>query len=364
MTEKNVDVSIPIGPLHPALKEPLRIKLHTEGERVVDAEVELGYMHRGIERILKGKPWNKAVYLAERVCGICSNIHCMTFIETLEKISDVEPTPRAKYLRVIVNELDRIQSHLIANVSYFLGIEHETLAMYMLDVRENSMDALEIVSGNRVHMTWNVLGGVRWDVEDHQLKMILETLDKMEPRVRRYRGMFAHGPLLQLRSKGIGVLSYEDATKVPAVGPVARGSGHPESDWRLRHPTYRDIFDFKAISRKEGDNTARVLIRFDEIFQSMDLIRDAIDNLPEGDIKNRGKVKAGEGFHSGEAPRGELKYFVKTDSAGKIDDITIRTPTRLNLESCVGYMLAGSPSIADAVAIYASIDPCIACTEG
>ncbi len=363
MTEKTVDVSIPIGPVHPALKEPLRIKLNTVGERVIGVEVELGYMHRGIESILKGKPWNKAVYLTERVCGICSNIHCMTFIETLEKISDIEPPLRARYLRVIVNELDRMQSHLIGSVGYFRGIEHETLAMYLLDARERVMDALEMLCGNRVNMSFNVLGGVRVDADEVQLKWVLNMLDEIEPKIRRYREIFAHGPLLQLRSKGIGVLSYEDAVKVPAVGPVARASGHPESDWRLRHPTYRDVFDFKPIFMTEGDNMARMLVRFDEIFESMDIIRDAIGNLPGGDIKIPGKVKTGEVFHSNEAPRGELKYFIKTDSAGKIEDITIRTPTIMNLETCARHIIVGSPTIADAVAIFESIDPCIACTE-
>lgn len=118
---------VPIGPIHPGIKEPLRIKLKTEGERVVAAEVDLGYFYRGVEQIAKGKPWQKVVYLSERVCGICSHFHPVTFIEGLEKIADCEPPLRAQYLRVIIGELNRIQSHLIANAIYFLAIEHETL---------------------------------------------------------------------------------------------------------------------------------------------------------------------------------------------------------------------------------------------
>ena len=135
-----VDVNIPLGPIHPCFKEPIRLKCEAKGERITGAEVELGYMKKGIERIMKGRPWQEVMFLAERVCGICSVIHNMVFIEAMEQMSDIAVPPRAAYLRVIANELDRMQSHLLANFSYCYTIEHETLGMYLLDLREQVMD--------------------------------------------------------------------------------------------------------------------------------------------------------------------------------------------------------------------------------
>ena len=162
--KRTVDVSIPLGPIHPCFKEPARLKCEAKGERIVGAEVELGYMKKGIERIMKGRPWQEVMFLAERVCGICSVIHNMVFIEAMEQISSISVPPRAAYLRVIANELDRMQSHLLANFSYCYTIEHETLGMYLLDLREQVMDELEHLTGARVTCAYIIPGGVRCDL--------------------------------------------------------------------------------------------------------------------------------------------------------------------------------------------------------
>ena len=169
---------VPIGPIHPALKEPIRLKLQTEGERVVKAEIEYGYVHRGIEKIIEGKTWQKGIYLSERVCGICSYEHTQTFAETIEKISDVDVPVRAQFLRVIANELDRIQSHLLANSTFFKSMDHETLFMHVLELREYAMDSIELLTGNRVNMGWNVVGGVRMDADERHFEPILKNLEK------------------------------------------------------------------------------------------------------------------------------------------------------------------------------------------
>ena len=160
---------LPIGPIHPGLKEPLRLKLKTRGEKVISAEIDYGYIHRGIERVMQGKTWQKGIFLSERVCGICSYIHTQTFAETFETIAGETAPIRAQYLRVLTNELDRIQSHLLANSTYFKAMEHETLFMYMLALREPVMDAIELLTGNRVNMGWNVVGGVKMDVNQSHL---------------------------------------------------------------------------------------------------------------------------------------------------------------------------------------------------
>ena len=352
---------LPIGPIHAGLKEPLRLKLQTEGEKVVKADIEYGYVHRGIEKIIEGKNWQKAIYLCERICGICSYEHTQTFAESIEKISGVEAPLRAQFLRVITNELDRIQSHLLANSTYFKCLEHETLFMQVLDMREYIMDSIELLTGNRVNMGWNVVGGVRMDADDRFFKPILENLKIVEEKFPLTRELFAEGPAVALRSKDVGKMTKKEAIRGRAVGPIGRGSGI-KYDFREEHYTYRDYFDFKPIWRKEGDNYARTLNRFDEIPESISLIRQAIENMPKGDIRVPVDVKSGFITYKSEAPRGEVAYMVETNG-NLIKNISIRTPSISNIDACAKYMLKDVATIADAVATYASSDPCIACAE-
>ena len=352
---------VPIGPIHPALKEPIRLKLQTEGERVVKAEIEYGYVHRGIEKIIEGQTWQRGIYLSERVCGICSYEHTQTFAETIERISGVMAPPRAQFLRVIANELDRIQSHFLANSTFFKSLDHETLFMHVLELREYAMDSIELLTGNRVNMGWNVVGGVKMDADERHFEPILENLKIIEEGFERTREMYAEGPALALRSKGVGVMTKKEAIKGRAVGPIGRGSGL-KHDYRQDHYTYQDYFDFKTIWRKEGDNYARTLNRFDEIPESISLVRQAIDNIPKGDIRTPVEIKSGYGQWRNEAPRGEVTYMIETNG-NLIKHISIRTPSITNMDSCAKYMIRDVPSIADAVATYASCDPCVACAE-
>ncbi len=352
---------LPIGPIHPGLKEPLRLKLKTRGEKVLSAEIDYGYVHRGIERVMKNKTWQKGIFLSERVCGICSYIHTQTFAETFEKIAGERAPLRAQYLRVLTNELDRIQSHLLANSTYFKVLEHETLFMYMLSLREPVMDAIELLTGNRVNMGWNVVGGVRMDAEEKHLQSIMKIMNELEEQYDKYVEMFEHGPLLGLRSHDVGRMSRDDAIKARAVGPIGRASGL-KHDLREFHHTYRDNFDFKVIWRKEGDNFARTMNRFDEITQSISLIKQVINNLPEGKVRKKIDIPAGYGDWRNEAPRGEVSYMIETNG-NLIRNVSIRTPSIMNIDACAKYMLHDVATVADAVATYASVDPCIACTE-
>jgi energy-converting hydrogenase A subunit O len=360
--KRNVDVSMPVGPVHPCWKEPARIKCELSGERVLAAEVELGYMKKGIERIMKGRPWQEVMFLAERICGICSVVHNMVFIEALEKLSGIDVPPRARYLRVIMNELDRMQSHLIANYSYCYSIEHETLAMYLLNIRETVLDQQELISGARVNKGYIIPGGVRFDIRNEDQAKLFAALDTLEKDIQRYTQIFDSGPLIGLRSRGIGVLTREAAREVHAVGPTARASGIPEVDCRLQHPTYQEL-GFAPVSRTEGDNYARVMVRFEELIQSIALVRDCLARLTPGPIRGGGTCTAGEVTYSGEAPRGELTYFIKTDEYGRVLDIAVRTPSMMNIEACAHYMLTGVTSLADVTSTFISADPCIACDE-
>lgn len=361
MNRRTVDVSIPLGPVHPCFKEPARIKCETRGEYVLSAEVELGYMKKGIERIMKGRPWQEVMFLAERVCGICSVIHNMVFIEAMESISAIEVPDRAAMLRVVANELDRMQSHLLANFSYCYTIEHETLAMYLLDQRETVMDMLERLTGARVTCAYIVPGGVRADILPDDMNFITSGLRELEKNISRYMRMFETAPLIGLRSRSIGNLTLEAASRAHAVGPTARASGINE-DRRLFHPTYKKL-GFQPVTRKEGDNYARIMVRFQEVMQSIGLIRQCLSGLPHGKVRGGGACSAGALRYSGEAPRGELTYEITTDDAGRVVEIAIQTPSIMNIEVCTHDLLTGAESIADVTSIFVSCDPCIACTE-
>ena len=359
--KRTVDVNIPLGPIHPCFKEPVRVKCETKGERVIAAEVELGYMKKGIERIMKGRPWQEVMFLAERVCGICSVIHNMVFIEALEQIGGIAVPPRARYLRVVANELDRMQSHLLANFSYCYTIEHETLAMYLLDLREQVMDLLERLTGARVTCAYMIPGGVRCDIHQEDQEFMHVSLDRIKTELVRYTGMFETGPMIALRSRGIGILTQEAAYQAHAVGPTARASGIAV-DQRTQHPTYMKL-GFAPVVRHDCDNYARIMVRFDEIFQSIQLIRTCLSGLQKGIIRGGGTCIAGEIRYSGEAPRGELTYVIKTDEYGRVVEIQIQTPSIMNIEACCHSMIIGADSIADVTSTFVSADPCIACTE-
>lgn len=354
---------IPVGPINPIFKEPIRIKLIVEGEIVIGAEIEMGYVHRGIERIMEGKHYLKGIHLAERVCGICSYIHTQTFVECIEKVSNIEVPDKAKYLRIIATELERIHSHLIAVAVYGMAIEHETFGIWCLNIREKVMDLLETIAGNRINMGFNVVGGVRQDITREILESIYNTLDTLEEDVEDILEIFRKGPLISLRSKGIGVIGYKEVMKTRAVGPVARASALPESDWRLRHPTYKEL-GFKPVWTEEGDNYARTLVRLKEILTSIELLRRALEFYEEstGMVRKKVDIKGGSGEWRNEAHRGEVTYKISITDGGIIKRILIRTPTVMNL-SAYKYMLKTCPTVSDAVATYISIDPCISCTE-
>lgn len=359
--KKTVDISLPVGPMHPCFKEPCRIKCETRGEYVLAAEVELGYVKKGIERIMRGRPWQEVMFLAERVCGICSVIHNFVFIESVEHISGIVPTERAAYLRVIVNELDRMQSHLLANYSYCYTIEHETLAMYLLNLRETVMDQLELITGARVTCAFIVPGGVRCDISSDITDELRSALDHIDAELTRFVRIFETGPLIGLRSKGIGILTKDAAIESHAVGPTARASGI-DNDQRSTHPTYTAL-GFSPVIRQEGDNFARIMVRFEEVFQSIRLIRSALEAMREGPIRGGGTIKAGSIRYRGEAPRGELLYELTTDDYGRILEIAIQTPSIPNIQVCAHAMLIDAQSAADITSIFISSDPCIACTE-
>ena len=233
--------------------------------------------------------------------------------------------------------------------------------MQSLDIREYAMDGIELLTGIRVNMGWNVGGGVKMDADERHFIPILDNLKIIEERIPRLREIYAEGPAIGMRSRNVGVMTKKEAIKGKAVGPIGRGSGL-KYDLRQDHYTYKDHFDFKTIWRKEGDNYARTLNRIDEIPECISLIRQAIENIPEGDIRIPVDIKSGYGEWKNEAPRGEVSYMIETNG-NLIKHISIRTPSISNMDSCAKYMIKDVATVADAVSTYASSDPCVACAE-
>ncbi|MCD6509567.1 MAG: nickel-dependent hydrogenase large subunit [Thermoprotei archaeon] len=356
-------VEIPVGPQHPALKEPIRFIFQLDGEIVVGAEPRLGYAHRGIEKLAEHRTYVQALYLSERICGICSVAHTTCYVETAERVFNVEAPPRAKYIRVIVSELNRIHSHLL-----WLGIlAHEvgfdTLFMYTWRDREMVLDLLEMITGNRVLYAINMIGGVRHDITPEMADKARKVMDYLEERTKYYKRVAEEDPVFNNRLAEVGILSPSDARRLCAVGPTIRGSG-VKTDIRRDDPySAYDEVPFNVITYDEGDALAKTLVRIDEILESINMIRYALDHMPGGEISVRVPMRPppGEAVGRVEAPRGELFYYIKSDGTMRPYRFKVRTPTLANIPALC-RMLEGI-FVADIPVVVASIDPCIACMD-
>jgi ech hydrogenase subunit E len=355
--------TVPIGPQHPALKEPANFLITVEGEIVTRAVVRLGYAHRGIEKATESRNWVQNLYLLERICGICSHIHATAYCLGVERLANVEVPPRAKAIRVLVAELERIHSHLL-----WLGVSaHEagfdTLFMYSWRDRETVMDLLEDLTGNRVNYSVNLLGGVKNDVEAGQTHKILAGLEYLEQRSHHYLDVVTTDAGFLQRTRGVGVMTRNQAEVLGTVGPTARASG-VERDIRVEAPyAAYDTFPVKLTLATEGDLESRFVVRIKELFESYRLIREILDNLPSGDLTTRmpRRIKAAETVSRVEAPRGELFYFIKSNGSDMPERIRARTPTICNMTSVV--KLAVGHQLADVPMILAGIDPCFSCND-
>lgn len=356
-------VVIPVGPQHPALKEPENFLLSLDGERVVGAALNFGYNHRGIEKACEVRTYLQDIYLIERICGICSHSHSSAFIQTVEEIAGVEIPRRAAYIRTLVGELERLHSHLL-----WLGVAgHElgfdTLFMYSWRDRELVLDLLAMLTGNRVNYGINTYGGVRRDITPEQAADILKVLDELEERVKYYTELAAGEKTLEMRMSGVGRLSHEDALRLAATGPVARAA-EVDRDVRRDDPyaAYDDV-SFDVITDNHADVLGRTIVRAKELMESIKIIRFVLSNLPDGPVSVRfpRRVQAGEAFSRYEAPRGEDVHFVRANGTDIPERVKVRAPTMANAAS-VALMLQGG-YLADVPIVIAAIDPCFSCTD-
>lgn len=352
---------IPFGPQHPVLPEPIHLSLTVEDEIVTEAIPALGYVHRGLEKLCDIRDIHHMIQIVERVCGICSKIHAMCYCQGIEEMMGVEVPERAQYLRVIWSELHRVHSHLLWLGLFADAFGFESLFYQFWRIRERVMDINEATTGNRVIVSVNVIGGTRRDLTPDQIRWILSELDIVERETRELESTILDDYTVRKRTVGKGLLTKDQALALGAVGPTLRGSGVAEDARQLGYAAFKDL-DFEPVVEYGGDSFSRNKVRFRETFQSINLVRQALRKMPDGEIAT--KVKGfPEGEHTArvEQPRGELFYYFKADGTKHLDRLRIRTPTFANIPP-LAAMLPGI-ELADVPVVVLSIDPCISCTE-
>ena len=352
---------IPFGPQHPVLPEPIHLDLVVEDEKVVEARPSIGFIHRGLERLVEKKDYLEFVYIAERICGICSFIHGQTYCQAVESIMNIPVPPRALYLRTIWGELSRLHSHLLWLGLMADAMGFESLFMHSWRVRERVLNIIEATTGGRVIFGSCKIGGVRRDIDAEGLKSMLTELDQLEREIRDITKVFIRDNSVKARLCGVGVLSRQDAYELGCVGPTLRASGVAQDMRQLGYAAFSDL-KAEPITRAEGDSYARCVVRCEELFQSIDLIRQAISRMPSGEIavKVTGNPN-GECVARTEQPRGEVAYCVKANGSKNLQRFRVRTPTFANLPALV-KLLQGC-ELADVPVLVLTIDPCISCTE-
>jgi len=367
---KNVEASlIPVGPYHPLLIEGAYFRVKVEGEEITDADVKLGWNHRGIMKLFEGRSYARGIFLAERICGICNVTHTTAYLNAVESLSGLEIPSRARYLRTLMAELERLHSHLL-----WLGVAGDligfkTLFMLSWNVREPVLDIFESLTGSRRTPAMNLIGGVRKDVTD-------ETINKTEKRLRHMRGdveklidtTYNH-PLVRRRLQDIGKLDFSTAKLVGAVGPTARASGWKiDTRWSSPYAAYGPEYTtWEIITDNGGDVWARAIVRLKEMRVSLDILLQCLDGLrrTSGPVAiepvDPKDFKLNEALGKAEAPRGELMYYIVSDGTNIPHSVRVRTPSFRN-NALVPRLLRGH-TIADAPIIIGSIDPCYSCTD-
>ena len=355
---------VPLGAQHPVLPEPVALKLSLEEEKVVDVGITLGYCHRGIEKAAELNDFKQNVFLCGRVCGICSHHHTTTYVDVIETMMNIEAPERARLIRTIYSELERLHSHTLILGLIADAMGYENLFMQTWRDREIVMDLFELMSGNRVHYDVNQIGGVRRDIGYDMVKKIDKGMDALEGKFKILSKSYLNDPTFKKRTKGIGILSKAEAHTYGVVGPTARGSDVPEDIRATGDPHYAayNMLHFTPQVEEDGDIYSRVKVRVRECFQSIDLIRQTIGHMRDGPIAVRVQGKPnGEAVARVEAPRGELFYYAKGNNTNNLERVKIRTPSYVNIPA-LRYMIMGE-EFAEVPVIIASIDPCLSCTD-
>ncbi len=311
------------------------------------------------------KTFDQSFFLVERICGICSTSHPFAFANALEEAGNIEIPNRAKYIRSIIGELERIHSHLlwVGLAGHFLG--YNTVFMWAWKYREPVLDLFEMISGNRNSYAMFKVGGVRRDIENNKISEIVKVLDLVKRKTNMLVGAVMDDPVIHARTKGVGILTKQDIIDYAAVGPTARASGIA-IDVRKDDPyAAYPLVNWKVITAEKGDVFAKAEVRLLEMYESISIIEQCLEGLKkekEGEIEVKVKdIAAGWGTGRAEAPRGEVFHYVLTDGSNSPARHKIRAPSYTNIatfkKSCIGQ------TVSDATISLAAVDPCYCCTE-
>jgi len=376
-------MTINMGPHHPSTHGVLRVILELDGEVVVNAVPDIGYLHRGVEKLSEDKKYLQVLPLTDRLDYIAAGSNNLAYILAVEKLLGIEVPRRAQYVRSAIAELSRIMSHLLWLGTHAADIGAVTMLMYTLREREDVLDLIEETTGTRLMPTYFRPGGVARDILPDFNAKILAFVDKLDVKIKEYERLLTKNRIWMGRTKGVGVINREDAISLGLSGPSARASG---VDWDIRRDEPYEIYDeldFDVPVRTEGDVYARYLVRLEEMRQSIRILRQIADGLPEGPYIERSakyvypekeQVKesmeamihhfklvidglappVGEAYSTIESPKGEIGFYIVSDGSPKPYRLRIRPPCFVNLQSlltmCKGNMLA------DVVAVIGSLD--------
>jgi NADH-quinone oxidoreductase subunit D len=348
-----------MGPQHPSTHGVLRVVLKLDGERVVDADCVIGYIHRGVEKLCENRDWTQIILLTDRMDYVAAATNNLGYVEAVEKLMQVEVPRRAQYLRTVLAELQRIASHCLWLGTHAMDIGAMTVLLYAFREREFVLDLFEEFCGARLTYNSMRVGGLPLDIPPGWDDKVLSFCDLMEGKLNEYETLLTNNRIWLQRTRNVGVISGEEATSLGLCGPPLRGSG-VSRDLRKDEPNaaYSE-FDFDVPLGTHGDTYDRYLIRMDEFRESIRIIRQAVEGLPEGPVMAKVprllKPPAGETYHAIESPKGELGYFLVSD--GKSTNpyrFRVRPPSFCNLQGL--KRLVTGHLVADVVALIGTID--------
>lgn len=358
---KTDQLVVNLGPQHPSTHGVFRMAVLLEGETIVNLKPVVGYLHRNHEKIGERNTWLQIMPYTDRLDYLASMSNNFGYALTVEKLMGITPTERAEHIRVIMAELTRISSHVMTTGFLLNDLgAYFTPALYALEERELILDIFEEVAGSRMMCNYFRFGGLVRDVTPEVLKKIRHLVENRLPRkIDELDRYITNNDIVRMRCEGVGVITAEDAIAYSATGPILRASGVPYDIRRADPYSIYESLDFDVCTREHGDVYDRYLVRIDEIRQSLKIIKQVLDRIPEGPIlagkpQYMTKVPVGESYGRVEGPRGELGYYVVSDGKPNPKRYHVRAPSFINLTG-LAQMCKGA-KVADAVTILGSVD--------
>jgi NADH-quinone oxidoreductase subunit D len=352
-------MTLNMGPQHPSTHGVLRVVLRLDGERVIDADVVIGYLHRGIEKLCEHRDWAQIVLITDRMDYVAAASNNLGYCETVEKLMSLEVPRRARYIRTILVELQRIASHCLWLGTHAMDLGAMTVFLYAFRERELVLDLFEEYCGARLTYNAMRIGGLPLDIPTGWDRKLREFCNVFETKVPEYEELLTQNRIWLERTRGIGVISGTDAIAIGLTGPALRGSGVARDVRKAEPYAAYDELEFDVPVGSAGDTYDRYLVRVEEFRQSIRIIRQALDGLPEGPIIGKVprliKPPAGETYHAIESPKGELGYFIVSDGKSNVPyRFRVRPPSFCNLQA-LPRLIQGH-LVSDVVALIGSID--------